>query len=195
MSDRRYHLLKTSSSKNLLVADSQARHLDFPNFNILSLPGVRIGAVQNFLPEKDKFNIIALLIGGNDAFNGKDPSSIPAGDIAEELSKLAEELCEQAKKIFVIGIPHRSENRARSAKINEFLRKIKGTWKFRGVSEKIHSSYHLKTDELHLSEEGLKGIKSILKNKILYDKHSNICNTEGHLVYYECRFKNCQCPY
>ena len=92
MSTRRYHIFKTSSSKKLLIADSQARHLEFPNTNILSLPGARIAAVRGFLPPKDKYKTIVLLIGGNDAFDGREPSTVPEEDIANELAELAEEL-------------------------------------------------------------------------------------------------------
>ena len=38
------------------------------------------------------------------------------------------------------------------------------------MCEKIYSTYHLGSDEIHLRPEGLKGIKSIIKNKILYKK-------------------------
>ena len=167
MSTRRYHIFKTSSPKNLLIADSQARHLEFPNTNILSLPGARIAAVRGFLPPKGKYNTIVLLIGGNDAFDGREPSTVPEEDIANELAELAEELSRLAKQIFVIGIPHRSEYRFRSARVNREIQKKKGNWKYRGVCEKIYSAYQLGSDEIHSSPEGLKGIKSIIKNKIL----------------------------
>ena len=123
MLTRRYHIFKTSSSKNLLIADSQARHLEFPNTNILSLPGARIAAVRGFLPPKDKYTSIVLLIGRNDAFDGREPSTVPEKDIAIELAELAEELSRLAKQIFVIGIPHRSEYRNRSAIVYREIQK------------------------------------------------------------------------
>ena len=45
------------------------------------------------------------------------------------------------------------------------------------MCEKIYSTYHLGSDEIHLSPEGLKGIKSIIKNKILYKKYSDVCHS------------------
>ena len=189
------HIFKTSSSKNLLIADSQARHLEFLNTNILSLPGARIAAVRVFLPPKDKYNTIVLLSGENDAFDGREPSTVPEEDIANELAELAEELSRLSKQIFVIGIPHRSEYRFRSARVNREIQKKKGNWKYRGLCEKIYSTYHLGSDEIHLSPEGLKGIKSIIKNKILYKKYSDAFNDEGHLTQYECTFRHCHCPY
>ena len=168
--------------------------MEFPNTNILSLAGARIAAVRGFLPPKDKYNTIVLLIRGNDAFEGREPSTVPEEDIANELAELAEELGRQAKEIFLIGIPHRSEYRFRSARVNREKQKKKGNWKYRGVCEKIYSTYHLGSDEIHLSPVGLKSIKSIKKNKILYKKYSDAFNDEGHLTQYECTFQHCHRP-
>ena len=119
---RRYHQFRTSSSRNLLIADSQVRNLTFPNFNILSLPGARIGSVIDFLPEKGKYDLIVLFIGGNDAYERNVPSSVSEQDIANEISKLADELSLRAPKIFILGIPHRGEYRKRASDVNGFLR-------------------------------------------------------------------------
>ena len=192
---RRYHQFRTSSSRNLLIADSQVRNLIFPNFNILSLPGARIGSVIDFLPEKGKYDLIVLFIGGNDAYERNVPSSVSEQDIANEISKLADELSLRAPKIFILGIPHRGEYRKRASDVNGFLRTKKGNWKYRGLCDKIYCIYHLKEDEVHLNKEGLRGIQSILKNKILYTKYSDSCNREGHLATFECRFRNCNCTY
>ena len=62
----RYHLFKTSPTRNLIITDSQGRNLTFPNFNILVLPGARVGDVRPFLPAKGRFNLIVFFIGGND---------------------------------------------------------------------------------------------------------------------------------
>ena len=42
----RYHIFKSFSTKNLMIADSQARRLDFLNSIIRSLPGARIQHVK-----------------------------------------------------------------------------------------------------------------------------------------------------
>ena len=97
---RRYRQFRTSSSRNLLIGDSHVRNLIFPNFNILSLPGARIGSVIDFLPEKGKYDLIVLFIGGNDLYERNVPSSVSEQDIANEISKLADELSLRAPKIF-----------------------------------------------------------------------------------------------
>ena len=38
----RYHLSKTSRTKNLLIGNSQAKKLNIANFTILSLPGAQV---------------------------------------------------------------------------------------------------------------------------------------------------------
>ena len=43
----RYHLFKTSRTKNLLIGDSQAKKLNIANFNILSIPGAQVKHVYN----------------------------------------------------------------------------------------------------------------------------------------------------
>ena len=54
----RYHIFKDSVQRNLLIADSQAKYLDFANFNILSLPGAKVHDVYNFIPRVGRFDII-----------------------------------------------------------------------------------------------------------------------------------------
>ena len=41
----RYHLFKTSRTKNLLIGDSQAKKLNIANFNVISLPGAQVNHV------------------------------------------------------------------------------------------------------------------------------------------------------
>ena len=48
----RYHVYRTSSTKTLLIADSQARNLEAGNLNILSLPGACVRHVYNFIPPR-----------------------------------------------------------------------------------------------------------------------------------------------
>ena len=103
----RYHLFKTSRTKNLLIGDSQAKKLNKANFNILSLPGAQVKHVYNFLPKKDICDTIVLFIGGNGLFSGKAQSNISASKLVQEISDLANLLLTRAKRVFVLGIPHR----------------------------------------------------------------------------------------
>ena len=80
----RYHIFKFSSSSILLIADSQACHLDFRNFKILSLPGAKFHHKPPFIPPTRKYELIALFIGGNDLCDGfvptnKTPEKVPSG--------------------------------------------------------------------------------------------------------------------
>ena len=97
-----------------------------------------------FLPEKGKYDLIVLFIGGNDAYERNVPSSVSEQDIANEISKLADELSLRAPKIFILGIPHRGEYRKRASDVNGFLRTKKGKWKYRGLCDKIYAYTILK---------------------------------------------------
>ena len=195
---RRLHTLRTSSSTTLLLANSQARNIEFPNFNILSIPGARIAHAQQFLPIKDKFNIIIVFIGGNDLCNGSLPSSLSEQQVVDELDLLGEQLCKLAEKIFNLGIPHRGSYRERSSKANKLLdnkNKTSRNGKYSGVSEEIFSEMHLGDDDVHLNKSGISGVKTILKKRVLYKNYLNKCNDEEHLDYFECQFRNCNCNY
>ena len=99
------HIFKTSKTKYLMIADSQARRLVFPNFNILSIPGGKILHVQSHLPRKCQYEIICLFIGGNDTFNGTQPSARDLEDIGKELAKLAKQLSSHlCERVYVLGI-------------------------------------------------------------------------------------------
>ena len=76
----RYNLFKSSKSRNLLIADSQGKDLDIANFNVLSLPGVCVRHVYNFIPKKDSYDTVVLFIGGNDLFCENAPSKKSAED-------------------------------------------------------------------------------------------------------------------
>ena len=137
---RRYHTFKDTSSTNLLIADSQAKDVQFAKFNILSIPGARIGNVTaNFLPGKNQYKTIVLFVGGNDAYDRRISSTLPVLDIANDLALLADSLCDLASSVFVLGIPHRGDARARASTVNAEIRKVaqSSRWKYRGVSEKI----------------------------------------------------------
>ena len=198
MPNRRFHTLRTSSSKNLLLTDSQARNIEFPNFNILSIPGARIAHAQQFLPIKDKFNIIVVFIGGNDLYSGTLPSSLSEQQLVDELDFLGEQLCKLAKKVFILGIHHGGSYRERSSKTIKLLNNKNRTsrnWKYCGVSKEIFSEIHLGDNDVHFSKSGISGVKTILKKRVMYKNYSNKCNEEGHLDYFECPFKNCNCNY
>ena len=120
----RYHVYRTSSTKTLLIADSQARNLKAGNLNILSLPGACVRHVYNFIPPKDIFDIIILFVGGNDLYFSKNPTTTPALQVAHEITDLANLLCDRAKVVYVLGIPERNENKVRSKQVNDFLQSV-----------------------------------------------------------------------
>ena len=113
------NIYKDSGSYNLLIADSQARELEFDNFDILSVPGARIGNInENFYPSKDPLKIIVLLIGGNDTYDYQVPSTVSPADIAIELRNLADPLCKLANSVFVLAVPHHGSYRKRASAVN-----------------------------------------------------------------------------
>ena len=74
----------------MLIADSHGEELDKANFNVLSLPGVCVRHVYNFIPKKkDSYDTVVLFIGGNDRFCKKVPSTKSVEDLPQELSDLA----------------------------------------------------------------------------------------------------------
>ena len=102
----------------------------------------------------------------------------------DELDFLGKQLCKLAKKVFILGIPHRGGYRERSSKTNKLLdnkNKTSRNWKYRGVSEENFSEIHLGDNDVHLSKTGISGVKTILKKRVLYKNYSNKCNEEGHL--------------
>ena len=103
----RYHIFKPAPTSHLLIADSQARELEFGNFNILSLPGGQIQQFYKFIPARDKYTFIVLFRGGNSLYNGTDDSKADIEELAKDLVELANKFTNVAKKVFVIGIPPR----------------------------------------------------------------------------------------
>ena len=104
----RYHVFKSSASTNTILGDSQIKHLNFPNFNILSLPGAQIRHLSEFFPPANSCDRIVIFIGGNDLFKGDLPSTQEPHEVAEELNNLANELVPLVnKKVYVIGKPNR----------------------------------------------------------------------------------------
>ena len=100
--------------KTLLIADSQARNLEAGNMNILSLLGACVRQGYIFIPPKHIFNIIILLVGENDLYLFKKPTTTLASQVAHEIIDLANLLCHRAKVVYVLGIPERNENEVRS---------------------------------------------------------------------------------
>ena len=104
-----------------MIADSQARHLDAGNLNILSLPGAGVRHVYDFLPPEGKYVTIILFVGGNDLYNATTPSDTPAREVATNIIELAYLLCKRAKHVFALGVPERDENKVRSKAVNDIL--------------------------------------------------------------------------
>ena len=117
----RYHLFKSSRSRNLLIADSQGKELDIANFNVLSLPGACVRHVYNFIPKNDSYDTVVLFIGGNDLFCNNLPSTKSVEDLAQKLSDLANFLLTKIKSVFVLGIPLRHSLPQRSKTVNALL--------------------------------------------------------------------------
>ena len=149
----RYLIFKDSVQRNLLIADSQAKYLDFANFNILSLPGAKVHEVYNFIPRVGRFDIIVLFVGGNDLFQGKSPSKVSLEEVADKISDLANVLKGKADKVFVLGIPPRHNQRERTSAVNKLLSNRKEDWAFGGVEKRVYKVTHLKEDKVHLNKE------------------------------------------
>ena len=66
----KFHIWKTLLTKSVLISDSQARHINAGNLNILSLPGAGIRHICDFRSPKDGFELIILFVGGIDVYDG-----------------------------------------------------------------------------------------------------------------------------
>ena len=173
----RYHKFKGSPAKNIVLADSQLKHLRFPNANILSLPGARIRDLTEYYPSKGQYDRIVLFIGGNDLFKGFHQSTAEPQEVAE-LALLADELVPLAsKKVYVVAIPPGGQdtaNNKRTKATNDFINDLaeNSRWKYRGISSEIYSiEKHLDEDDVHLTGSALGGICTILKKKIIYPEN------------------------
>ena len=174
----RYHVYRISSTKALLIADSQARNLEAGNMNILSLPGACVRHVYNCIP-KGHFSISSFFLSGATPciFSNK-PTTTPASQVAHEIIDLANLLRHRAKVVHVLGIPERHENKVRSKQVNDFLqsvgeRKTKNqsrvTWRYQTVAQHITGArYFNPNDATHLNEEGLNNLRTLNKEKNLY---------------------------
>ena len=177
----RFHICQTSKTRNLLIGDSQIKSLVFPNFCIISIPGGRVCHVRNFIPQQGEFDTITLFIGANDLFNGELPSARTPKDVAQETSILADELVPLARKVFVIGLPPRLKQSERTKAVNSVLAAEEKAWKFRGISGVIYcDKKQTEKDNVHLTEKALSGLKSVLKNKVLYKQFCAEISKESH---------------
>ena len=172
----RMNSFRTSCIKNLLIGDSQVRNLIFPNFTIISIPGGQVHHASSVLPSPGDFDLITLFIGANNLFDGESPKDIEPKEVADELIRLADELCQRVAKVFVIGLPPRLGKPAGTEAVNLLLRKAaeECNWWYRGLSDHIYDSKQ-STDSrgVHLTSQALGSIKSLLKNKVLYKKYSH----------------------
>ena len=179
-------MFKTSRTRNLLIADSQAKKMNIANFNKLSLPGAQVKHIYNLLPKKVIYNTIVLFIGGKDLFSDEAQSNISASELVQEISDLANLLLTRAKRVFVLGIPHRHYQPERTKEVNALLASRRESWKFRGISRQVYSDKHLKKDKVHLNSDALNGIIFILQGKILNNSHRPELELEGHPQVVEC---------
>ena len=206
MSERkksRYHVTRTSSTKYLLIADSQARYLDAGNLNIVSLPGASVRHAYDYVPPAGLFDIIILFIGGNDLYNFTEPSLTPARKEVDDIVELANFLCNRAPSVVVLGVPERDENKTRSKAVKDLLQDIaerkpkkacKVEWNYRSVKQKLTGARcFIKKDLLHLNEDGLNNLRNLIKEKVLYKKYSKEFNSRGNLKKYECLTNDCRC--
>ena len=182
----RYHLFKTSRTRNLLFGDSQAKKLNIANFNILSTPGAQVKHVYKFLPKKEIYDTIVFFIGGNDLLSGKAQSNISTRELVQEISDLANLSLTRAKRVFVLGIPQRLYQPEHTKEINALLASLRESWKFRRISRQVYSDKNLRKDKIHLSSDALNGIIYILKGKILYNSYRSELELEGHPQVIEC---------
>ena len=207
--EMRYHTFKTSHNRSLLIGDSQVKRIIYPEVNILSLPGAKVEDVHRFLPAPGRYEVIALLIGGNNLYNGYLPSNSTIQEVVDEIVDLANTLFEFAEKIYVFGIPPRwppeSELEQFKAKYqdHELFRHFtvnkrlseeseKYLWSFRGISEAVWSRTQLSdNDSVHINDKGKGKIVSLIKNKVLYTKKTA---SDNHPKEFECtRYTGCRC--
>ena len=196
------HLWKSSESRFLLIADSQARFFEAGNLNIIALPGARIRNAFSFAPPPGKFDRIILFIGGNDLYEGFEPPCELPAKVARDLIEFANFLVPQTKEVFVLGIPERNQNKPRSKAVNDILEKTAlrtpkqtspANWKFRSVSTYISGARYYENDKIYLNSQGRSNLHNVIKEKTLYEKYIRELNEKGHLSKKECRNGQCTC--
>ena len=173
---KKAHIFKISKTKHFLIADSQAKRLVFPNFNILSIPG-----------------------GGNDTFNGTQPSARDSEDIGKNLAKLAKQLSHLCERLYVLGIPPRVDKLTnditdRHLEVDKVIQReaIGDTWVYRRIKRKIYCEAKIANDDVHLTQESLRGLRTILKNNVLRSKRSLETSQDKHPeVFHSSQWCNC----
>ena len=193
----RFHSSRTSSTKNLLIGESQFRNLIFPNFTIVSIPGGQVHHAYSVLPSPGEVDLITLFIGANSLFDMESPKDIERKEVADELIRLADELCQHVAKVFVIVLPPRLGKPAGTKAVNLLLRKAaeECNWWPRGLSDHIYDSKQSTHSRVvHFTTQALGTIKSPLKNKVLYKKYSDQLHKAGHRRNHECT-GYCRCGF
>ena len=123
-------------------------------------------------------------------------SSVTPVQVANELIELAEEALLLTEKVYVLAIRFCFDGVAakkRVSAVNELLREREHGYRYRGVSKRMYPSHHLGSDDIYLSEQGLVGLRSILKNNILYENCSTDIHNAGHIQRHECSGNKCKC--
>ena len=105
----RFHIFKDSPIRSLLIADSQARRLEYSNINILSLPGAQIHNLYRFVPGKGQYDKIKIVIfaGGNYLHNGYLPSTASVEELTDRIISIANYMLHVCERVFILGIPAR----------------------------------------------------------------------------------------
>ena len=209
--EMRYHLFRSSLKKSLLIADSQTRDLEFPNINILNLPGAKVNDVQRFIPPKGKYELIAIFVGGNDLYNYCLPSESSVEQVAERICALADQLFLVTESVFVLAVPSAFQPEGRleptdslRSNFNATRRSTKswvnGRWSPSGAIGASPSTFIVKVTcrsgtiitwiQLHSVES-----RQSSKNRVLYRKrYSKKLAKKQHLAFYECQsYEKCKC--
>ena len=203
----RFHIFKDSPIRSILIADLQARRLEFSNINILSLPGAQIHDLYRFVPAKSQYDKIVIFAGGNDLYNGYLSSTASVEEVTDRIVSLANHLLHVCERVFVLGIPAQYPPEAERESIQDHdlirhfavNRKIEkeavgARWVFRGLSEQIYCENHVtERDHVHLNESALSGLRSILKKRVVNEDFS-VSVGERRPKTYECnRATGCLC--
>ena len=186
----RFHIFKDSPIRSILIADSQARRLEFSIINILLLPGAQIQDLYRFVPAKGQYDKIVIFAGGNDLYNGYLPSTASVEEVTDRIVSLANHLLHVCERVFVLGIPARypPEAERESIQDHDLIRHF-------AVNRKIEKQAvgFSERDQVHLNESALSGLRSILKKRVLYEDYS-VSVSERRPKTYECnRATGCLC--
>ena len=67
------------------------------------------------------YDTIVLFIGANDLFSGKAQSSNSASELVQDIADLTNLLLTRAKRVYLLGIPHRHYQPERTKEVNALL--------------------------------------------------------------------------